>query len=110
MSNALEYENFVREAFERQSGKPVGRWGDPATLANTDYLTNDLLPRVKAAVAYSMEIFSSEIREGKVSDADYELTDKLLNEVLIAADTIRISQLIKEYKAAFFKKYLGYKI
>lgn len=105
MSNALSYEHFVRRAFEFALNREIDRWGDPATLANTDYFSNDLINRVKSAVGYSMEIFNAHIREQEVSDSDYTLMDQLLDQVISATNVTDISVVINQYKTAFFEKY-----
>ncbi|MCL9970362.1 hypothetical protein MX569_07080 [Anoxybacillus kestanbolensis] len=103
----LSYENFVRTAFEFYSGKPVDRWGDPASLANTDYYDDDSLSRVKAAVSYSMEIFNNYIREQHcVPVSDYNLMDQILDSVINAQNTAQITALINQYITSLYNKYI----
>jgi hypothetical protein len=107
MSDKLEYENFIRAAFKYALKREIGRWGDPATLANTDYFEDRMLSRVKAAVAYSMEIFNAEIRESNnLTENDYHLMDQLLTSVINAPNTVTISNLIGQYKSSIYQKYI----
>jgi hypothetical protein len=102
----LVYENFVKGAFEFALKKPISTLDDPAKLANTDYFQDGQLARVKAAVAYSMEIFNSHIRELKPDDIDYTLMDTLLTSVISADNTEEINQLIEQYLTTIHKKYM----
>ncbi|MBM7647859.1 hypothetical protein JOC78_000799 [Bacillus ectoiniformans] len=106
MSEKLTYEHFVRGAFQFALEREIDRWGDPATLANTDYFEDHLLPRVKAAVSYSMEIYNGHIREESISESDYDLMDQILASVVNAPDTRAISKLIQQYKTSIRSKYI----
>ncbi|MGI1801832.1 hypothetical protein ACRPLQ_25445 [Priestia sp. TRN 1309] len=107
MSDKLRYENFVRAAFSFALKTPIERWGDPATLANTDYYDDDYLPRVKAAVSYSMEIFNGEIRERpNLPEEDYDLMDEILASVIHAPNTEVLTSLINRYKEELYQKYI----
>lgn len=103
----LRYENFVRSAFEFALGRPIERWGDPATLANTDYFEDFMLSRVKAAVTYSMEIFNADIRERQnLPEADYDMMDQILDAVIRAQNTATIDDLIQRYLTNIHRKYI----
>ncbi|OKL37045.1 hypothetical protein [Domibacillus mangrovi] len=104
----LRYENFVRSALEFALERSVNRWGDPATLANMDYFEDSMLSRVKAAVAYSMEIYNGHIRkDDSLSDADYSLMDQLLDSVINAPNTAAINNLIIKYTNLIRQKYIS---
>ncbi len=74
----MTYEGFVRRAFGAGSGTGIiDRWGDPAGLANTDIFNSGRISSVKAAIAYSMEIFNDKIKENKGE----EITDEISQEM-----------------------------
>lgn len=103
----LTYENFVRAAFSLETKQDVGRWGDPAHLANTDIFDAGYLTKIKASVSYSMCIFNSHVTEySNVPDDQYdelhEKMDVILEQVLSANDPLKVYDLIEEYKNTFF--------
>ena len=59
MTDALVYENFIRESFQLPNRPSVGRHGDPAGLADTDHFTPSNLDECKAGVAYAICIHRS---------------------------------------------------
>jgi len=104
----LTYESFVRDAFSLETKKDVGRWGDPANLANTDVFDAGYLSKIKAGVSYSMCIFNSHITEySNVPDDQYdelhEKMDVVLERVLSASEPLEVYDLIIKYKELFFK-------
>ena len=56
----LSYEMFVRNAFSYALKENIGRWGDPAGLANTDTFNTNDIDSVKSAIGYCMNIYNKE--------------------------------------------------
>lgn len=105
---AREYEHFIRGAFEKSLNQSIERRRDPAGLADADTFKTQNINRVKAAVAYAMEIFNYEIfEENDLSDEEYNLMNELVTNIIEAGELNTISDTIDKYKAVFFKKYLN---
>jgi hypothetical protein len=104
----LTYENFIRDAFSMATGKEVGRWGDPASLANTDVFDVGELHLVKAGISYSMLIFNSILRNDYsdhpiVRDSvNYNRQDSIVQDVLNAPNKMSIYSLINEYTETYY--------
>lgn len=103
----LTYENFVRAAFSLETKEDVGRWGDPAKLANTDIFDAGYLSKIKASVSYSMCIFNFHVTEySSIQDDQYdelhEKMDTILEQVFSADTPLKVYDLIEEYKNTFF--------
>lgn len=99
----LTYENFIRSAFTKAYGQEVGRWGDPAALANTDTFDADQLSKVKAGISYSMSILNHFlIEDNELSEAQYNDIESILNRVLSSQNKMDIYDLIEEYKSKYF--------
>jgi len=103
----LIYENFVRQAFGIARGtNDVDRWGDPASLANTDVFDVDYIEKVKAAISYSMAIINNYILEeqgSNLTDASMTAMDDYIKQVINAGNKARIYNLIVDYKNDFDK-------
>lgn len=101
MTKALEYESLIRYAFS-MNGQQVGRWGDPAGLANTDNFNDRNLNSVKAATSYSIECINSAIlnNDGStfVPDAQRDILVSYTSRVLSASSTSEISEIISDYQ------------
>lgn len=55
MDKAMNYETLLRTAFGfAEDGRMLGRWGDPARIANTDQFSYGNIATVKAGTAYAM--------------------------------------------------------
>lgn len=97
----MTYEGFVRRAFGAGSGTGIiDRWGDPAGLANTDIFNSGRISSVKAAIAYSMEIFNDKIKENKGEEITDEISqemDEYVERVINAQDKQEIYELIESY-------------
>ncbi|NMM52137.1 hypothetical protein [Paenibacillus aquistagni] len=107
----LKYEHFVRSAFSFALGNNIERGEDPAELADADKFETSTLHRVKAGTTYSMEIFNIHIRDkNKLTDAEYELMDQLVIDVLSAETTEEITSSIDQHKESFVKKYINRKL
>ena len=110
MSIAYSYETFIRKAFGHQNGSGlVGRSEDPASLANTDFFYDSHINKVKIAVAYSMEIFRSEISNSGKIDNDNEDTrlEDFIDRVMVTTSVSAISDLIEEFNTTVLNKYFN---
>lgn len=93
--DAMNYEMFIRTAFQLANGQRVGRFEDPAAFADTDTFSAGNLAAVKAGVAYSMGIYQNNIKERNADIID--ACDKFIADVVSAADLKTISGLIKGF-------------
>jgi len=107
----MTYELFVRSAFSIHESTMVGRGGDPAQLADTDYFSGGHLGKVKAGVAYSMEIINTELVNGDygLSEVEIQSLDAFLNDVINAKDLLQINNLINNYEKDFVDKYIKFR-
>jgi hypothetical protein len=104
---ALSYETFIRGAFGLKAGKIIGRWEDPAQMANTDAFMDSNLSSVKCAVGYAMEIFNTEIfnnRQG-LQEVEHNRIDVFHDRIIAANDLNEVSKLIDEYKETVQDRY-----
>ena len=115
MSQALNYEGFIRLAFgydpEHHFFIMVGRWGDLASLANTDIFSSRNVNKVKSATAYSMYIYINEIYNHSLLiqddyDAESDRIDAIIDKVLKANDVMTIHGLIDEFRDTVLDKYM----
>lgn len=105
----MTYETFIRRAFGLKNGNIIERWGDPASLANTDVFSVGKLSSVKAAVAYSMEIFNYEIKERfheELSEQQYNQLDAYVDSVINAQTKVEIYESITSYVDEFENSFL----
>lgn len=117
--NALRYEHFVRNAFETKirydsqdwdsNSIIVERGEDPAHLAEAGlFNTQTLSSKVKVAVAYSMEVYSSLFKNEpsiSLSSAEYHRMDSIIDDVLNASTHEELNRLILEYQDSFISPY-----
>jgi hypothetical protein len=105
----MEYETFIRRAFgvKLNGGKIIGRWEDPACLANTDKYEDRYISKVKAAVIYSMEIFRIDIVNNEKVDNDAEdgRLDSYSDKVMAAPDLPAISAIIQDFETSVLDVY-----
>ncbi len=88
----MAYEMFLRQAFG------VGRWGDPAQLANTDTFSSGTLAEIKVGAGYAMAIFNNRILENAASDERMnDFCTSALNNLLNASTRDDIFHIIEEY-------------
>lgn len=108
MSEAMEYETFIRRAFSLGQ-QLIGRWGDPAELANTDVFSASQIDRVKVGVTYSMEIFSKYIEKNIDDIPDMEISEMrdFTGKVLRSSDICEIHSHIVDFKEKFERKYIN---
>jgi len=105
-----KYEDLLRAAFGLSAGKEIGRWGDPARLANTDVFSKGNLSSVKIGTGYAIEIFNDAIiNKGGLDDPEHDRLEAFPERVLSSADLAGISALIEEYDQTVVDKYFEYK-
>lgn len=107
MTDALDYEHFVCNAFATKQRQAVGRYGDPATLADTDVFITSNLSRVKAATIYAMEIYRTEVQNsGHITDpVEDARLDAFADSIISATSLAAISTKIKEFEQTVIGKY-----
>ncbi|AQM59981.1 hypothetical protein [Clostridium baratii] len=104
------YEGFIRRAFSLNKSTLIERFGDPAELANTDVFDVDCIEKVKAAVAYSMQIFKKNITANNdLSSADIENMDLITQNVINAVDKNTIYNLIVDFDSRYVQPYVTYR-
>jgi hypothetical protein len=111
MSEALQYEHFIRRAFSINQ-ELIDRWGDPAELANTDVFSSAELHRVKIGVGYAMEIFRHHIANKcheNLTDPQLEEMNNFSGRVLIAIDKEAVLSLLIEFHEKFESQYLRHR-
>ena len=108
---AMKYETFLRRAFGLGKGNMIDRWGDPASLANTDNFTDSNINSVKAGVAYAIEIFNQEIINNvKIEDdKEFERIESFTGKIISATSIQDVSTLIKNYVDSVELKYFDAK-
>ena len=106
----LTYEGFIRGAFSINQNHMIDRWGDPASLADTDKFNFGDIEKVKAGAAYAMEIYRVHIINNcdGISDAESNDMDRIVRDVINAQDKESIYKLIKEFKQKYSDKYVKY--
>lgn len=101
----LRYETFIRGAFKRALGREIGRFEDPAGLANADYARSDsYLANVKAATSYAMYIYQNQLVEvlnAPLSEEHASRLETLPQDVLNAATVTGVVQYIEEFKSTY---------
>ena len=100
---SLNYEYFVRNAFTFGTGESVSRYGDPASLANTDAFKDSNIAPVKVAVGYAMAIMRNAV-EG-VPDDESKRLDSFIEDVIDAPDILAINRLIADFQNTVVKQY-----
>lgn len=103
MTLAYDYELFVRTAFGTAAGKPIGRFEDPAELADTDTFTAGNLDAVKVAVGYAMGIITKHIRNKDA--ATHDAMDAYISRVVAAGSVDEIHGIIKDFDKNVTDKY-----
>jgi hypothetical protein len=105
----MDYEMFVRRAFglALKKGGLVGRGEDPAEMADTDRYTDFRVNSLKAAVIYSMEIYSSHLREG-LGEKVHEEVDGFLGKVMNAKAIHEVTPLIRDYQKRVIEQYFSF--
>lgn len=99
MCKALQYEYFVRDAFNANY-----KGGDPAHLASADTYNLSYLPeyfnKVKTGTSYAIAIYNFKYKEEKELKypEDYHKLDEFLKKVLDAKNTKDIDDVIESYK------------
>lgn len=108
MSEAMEYETFIRRAFSLGQPELIGRWGDPAQLANTDVFSAEEIDRVKVGVAYAMEIFGHHIVNeiGGIPEKESQEMGDFTGKVLQSSDIWEIHRLLVDFSEKFEDKYI----
>lgn len=105
--SAMAYEGFIRGAFSIEKRELIDRWGDPASLANTDVYTSATIEQAKAGVAYAMEVYRTYIVNdvGGVSNDDDTSMLQCLKDVINAANRKDIIAEIEKFKRIRDKYY-----
>ncbi len=102
----MSYELFVRSAFSFSLGKSIGRYGDPASLADADHFRHDNIVGVKIGTGYAMEIFINYLLNNKGFDGEeYERIESFPGRVLAASSLTEISELIDEFRSSVINRY-----
>ncbi|MBU2701150.1 hypothetical protein Ga0466249_002264 [Sporomusaceae bacterium BoRhaA] len=96
IDNNTTYELFIRQAFSVGKNEMVGRWGDPAQLANTDVFSDVGIEEVKTAVAYSIAIYRSYCENANSNDK--ETMSNCLKNVINAPDKKAIINIINKFE------------
>ena len=94
---AMNYELFIRKAFEDANGKIPNRSEDPAGFADTDVYTVRNLAAIKCAVGYAIGIYSQKKKIG------IDATDRYLEQVLSTASLDEISEIIEHFSGEFLR-------
>ena len=105
MTKQLEYELFVRGAFEYVLGKFPDRAGDPAGLADTTIFSDIYLPQAKAATAYAMEIYCRKIEDSNIDEDEKASIEGFTGKAIDAESLSDLSDLIDEFNIAVVNKY-----
>ncbi|HKJ34260.1 MAG TPA: hypothetical protein VKA34_20705 [Balneolales bacterium] len=106
MTPELNYEHFIRMAFSHALNKEVDRYGDPASLANTDLFTQDNICEVKAGLAYAMHIYSNEIQISKeLSEKEYQRIDNFICRIINASSLKEIHDIKVEFETTVIDNY-----
>lgn len=100
---ALRYETLIRRAFgyAQQEGRMIDRWGDPASLANTDAFRPSKLAAVKVGAGYAMEILITAIinrKAGNLPEGESDRLNSFTSRMVAAATIEEVSALIQEFK------------
>ncbi|WP_028559036.1 hypothetical protein [Paenibacillus pinihumi] len=95
----IKYESFIYKAFSLALGEKVGRRGDPGHLADADHFVDDKLDRIKAGVAYAIEVYNVYIMNNDIdlSISDYELSYQIQSDVIKANNKDEVVLKIEEY-------------
>ena len=103
----LKYEYFIRNAFALKSDKSIDRWGDPASLANTDNYSDLFINSVKVSIGYAMEIYNYDIINdiNTTEEEERERIDNFLQRLLSASNINTISPILDEYITTVQDKY-----
>ncbi len=103
----MQYETFLCRAFGLIKGENVPRYGDPASIADTDNYRPDYIDSVKAGVAYSMEIFNHKIENiHELEDNELERIRGFTHKVIVASSIQDITNLINDYVDSVERKYV----
>lgn len=105
MNKSNEYEYLLRDAFglALNEGEPIGRYGDPAKLADSDQYNQKGLDRAKVGVAYAIETILA-VYDKFVSEDESYLSQ--LKERLFAVKMIEeLDSIIEEVKVNVLEKY-----
>ena len=104
----MEYEMFVLRAFGLaiNGGKVLGRSDDPASMGNTDRYSTLRFNSLKATIMYSMEIYSSNMRDG-LSDEIHEMVDGFLKKVIDAVSISEMTIILRDYQKLVVEKYFS---
>ena len=109
MTQALTYEYFVRNAIALKESKSIERYGDPASLADTDNFTEHNINSVKAAVSYSMEAYNTHIINNDggtiIDDNEQNRISNFTPKVFTANSIAEISELIDTFKTEVIDKH-----
>jgi hypothetical protein len=106
--DAMSYETFIRRAFSLNERELIERWGDPASLANTDSFTENNISSVKAAVAYGIEIFNGKIlnhNSASMSEAEMIRVESFTGQIINAANLQDLSLIADDYITTVEDKY-----
>lgn len=103
--DAMGYETFIRRAFSL-GDTLIDRSGDPASLANTDIFSERKIDSVKVAIAYSMEIFNSQVENNcSISDDESDRLEVFIKQIINAASLQDISTILDSYVETVEYKY-----
>lgn len=107
MTAALEYEHFLRNAFEHALDQNIGRGGDPAGLAEAGIYNTGDLPRLKSGTTYAIEIYHTElVNSGKLkSDSEHDRLDDFARRVDAATSVDDISVIIEDFTNTVLDRY-----
>ncbi|WP_335908479.1 hypothetical protein [Shewanella indica] len=100
MTDALEYEYFIRNAFQMK-GNSIERWGDPAQLADTDAFSDSNINGVKAATAYAIESYNTAIQNNdgseNITDDESAALQNYTSQVFAANTIADVQAIINDY-------------
>lgn len=108
---AMQYETLIRRAFGFKAGRMLDRWGDPASLANTDQFMESNLPAVKVGAGYAFEILTNEIINRKHGSLGAEEMDRLegfTERIVKATNLLEVSEIIDEFTKTVEDEYFRF--
>lgn len=101
----LSYEMFVRNAFSYALKENIGRWGDPAGLANTDTFNTNDIDSVKSAIGYCMNIYNKDILEKLNDEIESGRIEDFVKKIIGANTLSDISTILDDYETTVKNKY-----
>lgn len=106
--DAMNYEMLIREAFALANNCPCERFGDPASLANTDVFDNHTIIIAKSAAVYAVAIFNNEIFSAHKEEAEHGRISEFIERIGRVEDITALANAIDDYKNSVLKIYFKY--